>query len=112
MIRNGTFWPKSLEISYLRAKIWDSRHVQLAIYTVLDEESESDVNKCQILQPGGKTQEKRNRESRCLRSESLEMSYFGIKIRDSGHVQLAIYTVSDQESYFSRQKSQIPASKR
>ena len=31
-----------------------SRHAQLAIYTVFDEESESEVKKCQILEPGGK----------------------------------------------------------
>ena len=36
----------------------DSRHVQLAIYTVFDEESESEVKKCQILKPGGENQEK------------------------------------------------------
>ena len=28
---------------------WDSRRVQLAIYTVFDEESESEVENCQIL---------------------------------------------------------------
>ena len=66
MIRNHTFRSESLEISYLGAPISDSRHVQLAIYTVLDEESESEVKKCQILEPGGKNKEKRNRESRFL----------------------------------------------
>ena len=35
-----------------------SRHAQLAIYTVFDEESESEVKKCKILEPGGKTYEK------------------------------------------------------
>ena len=38
-------------------EIWDSRHAQLAIYTVFDEESESEVEKCQILEPGGKIYE-------------------------------------------------------
>ncbi len=32
----------------------DSRHVQVAIYTVFDEESESEVKKCKILEPGKK----------------------------------------------------------
>ena len=31
----------------------DSRHSQLAKYTVLDEESESEVKKYKILEPGG-----------------------------------------------------------
>ena len=53
MIRNSIFWCESLGISYFLIKIWDSRHVQLAKYTVLDEESESEVKKCQILEPGG-----------------------------------------------------------
>ena len=66
MIRNHKVRSESLEISYLGAPISDSRHVQLAIYTVWDEESESEVKKCQILEPGGKNQEKRNRESRFL----------------------------------------------
>ena len=53
MIRNGTFRSESLGISYFGVRIRDTGHVQLAIYTVLDEESESEVNKCQILEPGG-----------------------------------------------------------
>ena len=32
-----------------------------------------------------------------FRSECLDVSYLGVKIRDSGHVQLAIYTVLDEE---------------
>ena len=39
-------------------KFWDSRHTQLAIYRVLDEESESEVKNCQIWEPGGKKWEK------------------------------------------------------
>ena len=38
---------------------WDSRPVQVAIYTVFDEESEFAAQKCQILEPGGKNQENR-----------------------------------------------------
>ena len=33
-----------------------STHAQLAIYTVFDEESESEVKKCRILEPGGKNE--------------------------------------------------------
>ena len=40
-------------------KFLDSRHVQLAKYTVFDEESESEVKKCQIVEPGGEKSEKR-----------------------------------------------------
>ena len=57
-IRNGTFLCESLGISCFWFKFWDSRHVQLAIYTVLDEESESEFKKCQILEPGREKQEK------------------------------------------------------
>ena len=66
MIRNGTFGSESLGISYFGVKIRDSGHVQVAIYTVVHEESESEVKKCQNLEPGGKNKEKRNRESRFL----------------------------------------------
>ena len=52
-IRNGTFRSESLGISYFGVQIRDSGHVQVAIYTVLDEESESEVEKCNILPPGG-----------------------------------------------------------
>ncbi len=38
-------------ISYFWAKFWDSRHAQLAIYTVFHEESESAVRIDQFLQP-------------------------------------------------------------
>ena len=38
-----------LKTDYFR----DSRHVQLAKYIVLDKESESEVIKCKILEPGG-----------------------------------------------------------
>ena len=33
---------------------WDSRHIQVAIYTVFDEESEFQVKNKQNLEPGGK----------------------------------------------------------
>ena len=65
-IRNCIFRSESLDISYFWIKIKDSRHFQLAIYTVFHEESESEVKKCKKLQPGGKNQEKRSRESRFL----------------------------------------------
>ena len=35
-------------------EIRDSRHIWLAKYTVFDEESESEVKKCQTSEPGGK----------------------------------------------------------
>ena len=66
MIRNCTFRSESLGISYFGVQIRDSGHVQVAIYTVFHEESESAVKKCRILQPGGENKEKRNRESRFL----------------------------------------------
>ena len=66
MIRNGTSRSERLEISYFWSRILDSGHVQVVIHTVLDEESGSEVKKCQILQPGGENKEKRNRESRFL----------------------------------------------
>ena len=43
-----------LLICRILAQVWDSRPIQVAIYTVLDEESESEVEKCKILEPGGK----------------------------------------------------------
>ena len=77
MIRNHTFRSESLEISYLGAPISDSRHVQLAIYTVWDEESESEVKKCQILEPGGKNQEKRNwGRKKCLSRVVMFVLFF------------------------------------
>ena len=42
------------------AKIWDSTPFQLAIYTVFDEESESEVENAQFWEPEGKNKEKRN----------------------------------------------------
>ena len=54
MIRNDTFRFESLGISDFSSKFWDSRHAQVAIYTVFHEESESEVEKCKILEPGGK----------------------------------------------------------
>ena len=36
-------------------KFEDSRHTQVAIYRVFDEESESEVKKCLTLELGGKT---------------------------------------------------------
>ena len=58
MIRNSTFWCESLGISYFWIKFWDSRHVQLAIYTVFHEESESAVRIDQFLHPEEKTKKK------------------------------------------------------
>ena len=54
MIRNCIFRYQSLEISYFLIKIQDSRHVQLAIYSVFHEESESAVRIYQFLHPEGK----------------------------------------------------------
>ena len=54
MIRNGIFRRQSLEISYFLINIQDSRHVQLAIYTVVHEESESAVRSYQFRHPEGK----------------------------------------------------------
>ena len=51
MIRNSTFGCESLGISYFWIKFPDSRHVQLAIYTVFHEESESAVRIDQFLHP-------------------------------------------------------------
>ena len=36
-------------------KLRDSRHIQVAVYTVFDEESEFQIKNSQILEPGGKT---------------------------------------------------------
>ena len=43
-------------LDFLRfwARFWDSRHFQVTIYTVFHEESESEVKKCQMLEPVGK----------------------------------------------------------
>ena len=41
-------------------EFWNYRHIQQAIFTFLDEESESEVKKCQILELGGKNQKKTN----------------------------------------------------
>ena len=38
--------------AYFLLNILDSRHAQLAKYAVFDEESESEVKKCKILEPG------------------------------------------------------------
>ena len=62
MIRNSTFWCESLGISYFWIKFWDSRHVQLAIYTVFHEESESAVRIDQFLHPEEKI--KKNQPTR------------------------------------------------
>ena len=62
MIRNSTFWCESLGISYFLIKFWDSRHVQLAIYTVFHEESESAVRIDQFLHPEEKI--KKNQPTR------------------------------------------------
>ena len=55
MIRNGIFRCQSLEFSYFWAKIQDSRHFQLAIYTVFDEESDFQVKIEQFRRPEAKT---------------------------------------------------------
>ena len=54
MIRNGIVRCQSLEISYVLIKFQDSRHVQLAMYTVFHEESESADRIYQFLHPEGK----------------------------------------------------------
>ncbi len=55
MIRNCIFLCESLDISHFWVEIQDSRHVQLAIYTVFLEESESAVRIYQFLHPEEKT---------------------------------------------------------
>ena len=55
MIRNCTFRSESLGFFYFWATTLDSRHVQLAIYTVFHEESESAVRIDQFLHPEEKT---------------------------------------------------------
>ena len=45
-IRSASIWVK--------IQIWDPRPLQLTVYTVFDEEPEFEVEKCQILEPGGK----------------------------------------------------------
>ena len=62
MIRNGIFRCQSLDISYFLIKFEDSRHVQLAIYTVFHAESESAVRIDQFLHPEEKI--KKNRPMR------------------------------------------------
>ena len=73
MIRNSTFWCESLGISYFWIKFWDSRHVQLAIYTVFHEESESAVRIDQFLHPEEKT--KKNQPTR-VQISYRKMSYY------------------------------------
>ena len=53
-------------------KFWDSRHIQVAIYTVLDEESIYQVKHMQILEPGGKHEEKQIQKNKT----TLLTSYF------------------------------------
>ena len=62
-IRNCIFWHQSLEISYFWLRIQDSRHFQLAIYTVFHEESESAVRIDQILHPEEKIKKNQPYES-------------------------------------------------
>ena len=62
MIRNCIFLYKSLGISYFLTKFLDSRHVQLAIYTVFHVESESAVRIDQFLHPEEKI--KKNQPTR------------------------------------------------
>jgi len=42
---------------WMLTKFWDSRPIQVAIYTVVGKESESEVKKRYIVDPGGKYQE-------------------------------------------------------
>ena len=65
---------------HLLTKFWDSRHVQLAIYTVFDEESESEVKNKQFLRPEGKNKEKRIfKIFEFLKISSLHFSMFFLK---------------------------------
>ena len=54
MVHLGEF----LEYLHLLTKFWDSRHLQLAKYTVFDEESDFQVKNEQIRRPEAKTEEK------------------------------------------------------
>ena len=51
------FFKTYFETYSLFSKLWDSRHVQLAKYTVFDEESESEVENLEILHPDLEIQE-------------------------------------------------------
>ena len=58
MIRNCMFRYQSLDMSYLLVKIKDSRHFQLATYTVFHADSESAVRIDQFLHPEEKIKKK------------------------------------------------------
>ena len=77
MIRNDIFLCESLGISYFWTIVWDSRHIQLAIYTVFHEESEFAVRIDQFLHPEEKIKKSQpTRVSTCYR----KISYAHIEI--------------------------------
>ena len=67
MIRNCIFRYQSLDISYSSVKIKDSRHFQLAIYSVFHAESESAARIDQFLHP-----EEKNKKNQPMR---ISISY-------------------------------------
>ena len=75
MIRNCIFGYQSLDISYFWVKIKDSRHFQLAMYTVFLAESESAVRMYQFLHPEEKI--KKNKPLRVLTSYRKISFYTG-----------------------------------
>ena len=75
MIRNDIFLCESLGISFFLDKFWDSRHVQLAIYAVVHEESESAVRIYQFLHPEDTNKKNQPTRARFLnRTTSYYMS--------------------------------------
>ena len=75
MIRNGIVRCQSLGISYFLITFQDSRHVQLALYTVVHEKFESAVRLHQFLHPEENVFRKRpTRVSISYRKSSYHMS--------------------------------------
>ena len=49
------YWVKKIKTYHGELHIWDPRPLQLAKYTVFDEESESEVKNAKFQEPEGKT---------------------------------------------------------
>ena len=114
MIRNCIFLCKSLGISYLLTKFPDSRHVQLAIYTVFHEESESAVRIDQFLHPEEKTKKKQpTRVSISYRKISYHTSppYFWTKFEVSRHMEVCPRRIFACRIRFCGQTQPIPSTK-
>ena len=114
MIRNSTFWCESLEISYFWIKLWDSRHVQLAIYKVFHEESEAAVRSDQFFHPEANTKKNQpTRVSISYRKISYHTSppYFWIKFEVSRHMEVCPRWIFACRIRFCGQKLPIPSTK-